>query len=214
MEQFFEWMQVRNYAGVDRHDAAGATGPLHRLGGSQRRHPAHAKSPSRSSNATSGSCSTTANRNGNPLSFQTQNSRRGGDPGMVQVAGPQQPRPLQPGRRHRIQQDGTPAAEVRPDGERSGAGHQPNQRHHEDGHPGPGHPGDLLFDGDAADGTDEPAPVRHRHGAGHGRYPAGQGEEGPDDPHWRPGAWLDRPLPGRGPAGAVGRRQRRATCCS
>ena len=132
-EQFFEWMQVKNYAEwtvitrraqlarfIEWAAARGVTQPgevTRPIVERYQRFLYHYRSP-----------------NGNPLCFQTQNN------GVVAVRAwfkwlAQQPCPLQPDRRHRTQQDGIPPAQVRADGERSRAGHQPDQRKHEDGRP-------------------------------------------------------------------------------
>ena len=91
---------------------------------------------------------------------------------------------------------GTPLAQARLVGQRSGAGHQSGQRHPAAGHPGPCHSGNLLLHGHPPHGNDWPASLRPGRGAGHDHRPAGQRQEGPHDSRLASGplAWIERYL--------------------
>ena len=101
MEQFFEWMRVRNYCRADHRHPRATTSATSSTGAPPAASPSRPKSPSRSSSATSGSCIHYRKQNGDPLELRQPDTAGWCRSGLVQLAGPQQPHPLQPGRRHR-----------------------------------------------------------------------------------------------------------------
>ena len=188
MEQFFEWMQVKNYSErtievrrsyiryfIDWCAARGISQPTEvtkPIIERYQRYLFHFRK-----------------RNGDPLSFRSQHARLVRAAGMVQVAGSPEPHPLQPRQPTSTFPSWSTACQVRPVGQRSGAGHQPGQRHAAGWASATGpswrpstRPASGAWKWSACSPTTSTR-------AGHGRCPAGQRQEGPDDPHWRPGRW-------------------------
>ena len=119
-------------------------------------------------------------------------------PGLLPVARPAEPHPLQPRLRPRAAQGPAAPSARRAHDRRGREGPRAARHRRSDRRARPRDPRDLLLDGHAAEGAQWPRRLRPRRRARHAAGPRGQGAEGPHRPDRRAGARLDREVPPRG----------------
>ena len=153
MEQFFEWMQVKNYSDrtievrrdylryfIDWSAVRGISQPAEVTKPIVERYQKYLFHFRK--------------RDGDPLSFRSQHGRLVVIRAWFKWMARNNHILYNPASDIELPRLGTPLAEARLIGQRSGAGHQSSQCHPSAGHPGPCHPGNLLFHGHPPHGND------------------------------------------------------------